>query len=410
MDRVILHSYLNGFYASVECLYRPELRDKPIAVGGDEDARHGIILAKNELAKKYGVQTGEPLWKARQKCPDIIFVPANFDRYLRYSKMTREIYEEYSPKVQAFGLDEAWIDVTGSTHLFGNGEQIANQIRKRVKFELGVTVSVGVSFNKIFAKLGSDMKKPDATTVLSRENFKEKVWRLNANELLYIGRATSTYLKRYGIYTIGDVAKADVKFLNHILGKNGDMLWSFANGLDNSPVTNIGFKSAVKSVGNSTTTPKDLLTDNDVRITFCMLAESVAARLREQSFKCKTLQIYVRDNELNSYERQGKFPFPLCTSADLAEKAFELFTLSRPNKPIRSLGIRACDLVDDEFFQLSFMPDRLKNQKEESLEYALDDIRYRFGNRSVLRGLVMTDKQLSHHDPKDNHKTFPVGY
>jgi len=257
MERVILHSDLNNFYASVECLYNPDLRDKPVAVGGDVEARHGIILAKNYHAKKYGILTGEAIWQAQQKCRDLVVVPPNFKRYMRFSQMARDIYADYTDQCESFGLDECWLDVTGSYRLFGDGKAIADKIRERIKFEMGITASVGVSFNKIFAKLGSDIKKPDATTIISKDNFKDVVWKLPVNELLYVGRATHKKLNRYGIKTIGDLANTELKYLEYWLGKWGCMLWTFANGYDTSPVSNIGAKSLIKSVGNSTTTPRD---------------------------------------------------------------------------------------------------------------------------------------------------------
>ena len=229
-------------------------------------------------------------------------------------RFTREIYSEYTDQVEPYGLDEYWLDVTGSFALFGDGQAIADKIRERIKSELGVTVSVGVSYNKIFAKLGSDIKKPDATTVIESGHFKEIVWPLPVNDLLYVGRSTHKKLLKYEIKTIGDLAKSDKHFLQYLLGQNGVMLWRFANGLDTSPVSNIGAKSLIKSIGNSTTTPRDLITDEDIKIILYVLCESVSARMREYNFICSTVQIGVRDNELHSYERQGKLPYPNRTS------------------------------------------------------------------------------------------------
>jgi DNA polymerase-4 len=411
MQRVILHSDMNNFYASVECLYNPSLRDKPVAVGGDPEQRHGIVLAKNYIAKRYGVKTGEALWEARQKCPDIIFVPPHFDRYLRFSKMAKEIYSEYTDKIEPFGLDESWLDVTGSQNLFGSGKAIADEIRNRIKTELGVTVSIGVSYNKIFAKLGSDMKKPDATTEISPENFCEKVWPLPVGELLYVGPATLKKLRHYGIYTIGDLARCDTKYLEYWFGKNGIMLWQFANGLDTSPVSNICAKSLIKSVGNSTTTPKDLVCDDDVKITLYLLSESVAARLREYKLICQTVQIYVRDSKLFSFERQTKLIEPVCVSQEIAETAFRLFKESvKGPYAIRSIGVRACDLLMDHNRQMSLLPESMRLQKQEELETAVDSIRRRFGHFSIQRGLMLSDKSLSNLNPKDDHVIHPVAF
>ena len=411
MERVILHSDLNNFYASVECLYNPELRGKAVAVAGDPEARHGIVLAKNYPAKACGVQTGDPLWMARQKCPDIVFTPPHYDRYMQFSTAAREIYSEYTDQVEPYGLDECWLDVTGSIALFGDGRAIADELRRRIRQELGVTASVGVSYNKIFAKLGSDMKKPDATTVITSERFKEIVWPLPVSDLLYVGRATHAKLKRYCIKTIGDLAAADQRFLQRLLGQNGMMLWCFANGLDTSPVSNIGAKSLIHSIGNSTTAPRDLVTDEDIKITLYVLCESVSARMREYDFVCDTVQLGVRDNELQSYERQGKLPYPNRTAKALFEKAFELYKRNHlSGKPVRSLSVRACRLSVRENEQLSLMPDVAAIQKQEELESAVDALRNRFGHFSVQRGLLLTDLQLSSLNPKDDHVIHPESF
>ena len=411
MERIILHSDMNNFYASVECLYHPELRGKPVAVAGDPEARHGIVLAKNYPAKACGVQTGDPLWMARQKCPDIVFTPPHYDLYMQFSSAAREIYSEYTDQVEPYGLDECWLDVTGSIALFGDGRAIADELRRRIRQELGVTASVGVSYNKIFAKLGSDMKKPDATTVITSERFKEIVWPLPVSDLLYVGRATHAKLKRYCIKTIGDLAAADQRFLQRLLGQNGMMLWCFANGLDTSPVSNIGAKSLIHSIGNSTTAPRDLVTDEDIKITLYVLCESVSARMREYDFVCDTVQLGVRDNELQSYERQGKLPYPNRTAKALFEKAFELYKRNHlSGKPVRSLSVRACRLSVRENEQLSLMPDVAAIQKQEELESAVDALRNRFGHFSVQRGLLLTDLQLSSLNPKDDHVIHPESF
>lgn len=411
MERVILHCDMNNFYASVECLYHPEIRGKPVAVGGDMEQRHGIILAKNYIAKRYGVQTGEALWQAREKCPDIIFVKPNFERYLKYSAMAQEIYAEYTDRVESFGLDECWLDVSGSAKLFGEGRKIADEIRRRIRFELGVTASVGVSFNKIFAKLGSDLKKPDATTEISRQAFRDIVWPLPVGELLYVGRATKNRLNRYGINTIGRLANTNIKLLEYAFGKNGRMLWMFANGYDTSPVSNIGAKSLIKSVGNSTTTPRDLVSDDDVRITLYVLCESIAERLREYGLLCATVQISIRDNTLYSYERQGKLQLPSNVSDAIYEKAYELYQKNRPAKPIRSIGVRACNLLTDEGnCQLSFLPAENRLQRRADLEDTIDTIRRRFGHFAIQRGIMLQDRTLSAINPKDDHVIHPVGF
>lgn len=409
--RTILHVDCDAFYASVECLLNPSLRGKPVAVIGDPELRHGIVLAKSYEAKRFGVQTGDAVWEAKRKCSDIIFVPAHYEQYLHFSKMSKELFADYSDRCESFGLDESWIDLTGCTQLFGSGEEVANKIRERVKEELGITASVGVSFNKVFAKLASDMKKPDGTTVIPYDNFREKVWSLPVKDLLYVGRATTNKLHSYGIQTIGDLAKSSVDFLTLRFGKIGEMLWKFANGMDTSPVSNIGAKSLIKSVGNSTTAPRNLITDDDIKITLYALSESVAERLREHGFRCKTVQITVRDNELISYERQMKLEQPACTAKELFDAAFALYKKHHTSgKPVRSLGVRACNLIYLDSVQLSFYPDVMKIQQQEQLEEAVDDIRRRFGHFSIQRGLMLTDTHLSALNPIDDHIIHPIGF
>lgn len=407
--QVILHSDMNNFYASVECLDNPNLRGKPVAVTGDPEARHGIVLAKNYEAKKLGISTGEPLWMARQKCPDIIFTPPRYERYIQFSQAAHEIYEQYTDRVETFGLDECWLDVTGSTHLFGTGKDMADEIRHRIKKELGLTASVGVSYNKVFAKLGSDLQKPDATTVID-QNFQSKIWHLPADMLLYVGKATYAKLLQYGIKTIGDLARADISFLEKLLGKNGIMLWAFANGLDRSPVSYSYSRRIIKTIGNSVTTYRDLTNDTDVKIILYILSESVAERMRRENFYCRSVQISIRDNKLFSYERQGRLALPSCTSQAIFKKAFELFKKNPPENAIRSLGVRACNLVVMEYRQLSFLKEEAKDQKQEALERAIDQIRHQYGHYSIQRGIMLMDTRLSNLDPVAEHTIYPESF
>ena len=410
MERVILHADCNNFYASVECLYNPSLRGKPVAVAGDPEARHGIVLAKNYLAKACGVQTGNPLWMAKQLCPDIIFVPPHYDKYLRFSRIAREIYSEYTDQVEPFGLDEAWLDVTGSG-IMGTGKQIADELRKRIKRELGITISVGVSFNKVFAKLGSDMKKPDATTVITRENFRDQVWPLPVSDLLYVGTATTRKLNDFAIRTIGQLAAAPDDWLKHKLGKIGFMLRTFARGQDTSPVSVMGTPPKIKSIGNSTTTPRDLITDEDVKITMLVLAESVAERMRGFLFRAGTVEISLRDNDLFSYTRQKKLPYPTGNSEDIFKAAFELYKVNHiSGKPLRSIGVRACDLSIEKEVQLSLFPNIAHTQKIDRLETAVDSIRSRFGHFSIQRAVMLTDEGLSGLDPAAEHTIHPISF
>lgn len=411
-DRVILHSDINSCYASIELLHHPELRGKPVAVGGDPEARHGIVLTADYVAKKHGVKTGMALWQARQVCPDITFVPPRMDLYLRFSKMAHEIYGEYTDLQEPYGIDESWLDVTASASIKGAGYKIAHEISNRMKSELGITVSVGVSFNKIFAKLGSDYKKPDAITTMYKDEFQTKAWNLPASDLLYVGRSTDIKLRKMGIHTIGDIARADEKWLNSYLGKMGSILWAFANGYDTSPVRKENTSAPVKSIGNSTTTPRDLENDEDVKIVLYVLAESVAARLRENGFRCRTVEISIRDNELHSYTKQMKVQNATNITKEIADAGFRLFKQSYNwQKPIRSVGIRGADLVNDNYWeQLDLFHNAELRDKMMKMDAAVDDIRRRFGFYSIQRGLMLGDTILSAVNAKEEHTVHPHGY
>ena len=412
--RSILHVDCNNFYASVECLCHPEIRNYPVAVAGDPLNRHGIILAKNMLAKKLGVTTGEAIWEAKLKAPGLVLVPPDYKKYLRFSRMAREIYYEYSDQVEAFGLDENWIDLTHSLqYLHSDPVSVANTIRERVKEELGVTVSVGVSFNKIFAKLGSDMKKPNATTEISYEHFKEIVWPLPVRDLLYVGKATAKKLELITVSTIGDLAQMDVAILKRRLGKWGEILWLFANGMDTSPVRKISESEQIKSIGNGTTCPRDLKTEQDVRLVFTVLAESVAARLRDCCVKCQGVQIYLRDSDLFTISRQKKTEFPCCTSAPILETAMELFRQHyRWHKPLRSVSLSAIYLVTaNRHMQLSLFDDTAKQLlAQEQIEKTVDMLRFRYGHNAIMRASALLDPKLTGFNPKEDHTIHPYSY
>lgn len=410
MSRVILHSDLNNFYASVECLYNPEIRDRPVAVCGSQSTRHGIVLAKNGLAKKFGVTAGDAVWEARSKCPGLVVVKPNYMQYLKFSMLVRKIYENYTNLIEAFGIDENWLDVTESTRLYGSGEQIANELRKKIEFELGITASVGVSFNKVFAKLGSDMKKPDATTVISEENYREKVWGLPAGDMIYVGPSTRRKLTNIGISTIGELAGAPPRFLERHFGQWGRTLWIFANGYDDSPVTRLDFQPNIKGVGNSLTTPHDLCDNYDVKILTYVLADSVAERLRRHHLKGRTVQIYIRSADLSFIERQGKLSHYTCVSSEIAEKALEIFGRSWDwSKTIRTLGVRVTDVVTaDRCGQISFFDDE-KRLRREQLESSIDNIRTRFGHYSVQRAVLLKSNGLNA-NPVEENVIHPVSF
>lgn len=411
-DRTILHSDINSCYAAIEHLHHPELAGKPLAVGGDPEARHGIVLTADYIAKKHGVKTGMTLWQAKQVCPEINFISPRMDLYLRFSKMAHEIYGEYTDLQEAYGIDESWLDVTDSVSIKGDGYKIAREISNRMKSELGITVSIGVSFNKIYAKLGSDYKKPDAITTMYRDEFQKKAWVLPASDLLYVGRSTSAKLQKLGIRTIGDLARTDEKILHSQLGKMGDILWAFANGYDDSSVKYEDAHAPIKSIGNSTTTPRDLVNEQDVKIVLTILAESVAARLRENGFKCRVVEISVRDKELFSFTRQRKLDHTTNVTRKIAEEAFRLFQENYNwQKPIRSVGVRGADLVNDNYWeQIDLFSSVEFREKQMKVDTAVDDIRRKFGFYSVQRGLMYFDKMLSSVDAKAEHTVHPHGY
>lgn len=412
MDRDVLHIDINGCYASIELVYHPELRSRPVAVGGDAEERHGIILAKNEEAKRYGIKTGEALWQALGKCPELVILKPRHALYERFSHDARGIYADYSDRIEPFGLDEAWVDVTANAARHGGAKAIAEEISRRVKDELGVTVSIGVSYNKIFAKLGSDYKKPDAITEITRGNYRDMVWPLPVENLLYVGRATKKKLYDRSVYTIGQLARAEPAALQSWLGKMGLVLGSFARGEDTSPVACLEDEQTVKSIGNSTTTPRDLVCDKDASAVYYMLCESVAERLREGGFMARTVQISLRDNGLFWFERQLKLDNPTCTSDVLHESAMKLLRANwRWQKPLRSVGIRATDLVPAaQPEQLTFFSNANARVKRERLERNVDEIRRRFGHYAICRASVTMDKTLLNINPKEEHTVHPVGY
>ena len=403
---------MNNCYASIELLHRPELRGKPLAVGGDPEARHGIVLAKDQLAKKAGVKTGMALWQAKQVCPDIVFVPPRMDLYLRFSHLAHEIYSDYTDRQEAFGIDESWLDVTESCSLKGSGEKIAEEISRRIKKELGITVSIGVSWNKIFAKLGSDYKKPDAITVINQENYKNIVWPLPVEDLLFVGRATKKKLNKLGIYTIGGLAETDPYIIKIHLGKVGIILSYFANGNDNTPVCYQDENAPIKSIGNSTTTPRDLTTETDVSIIVWLLAESVSARLREHHFVGNVVEISVRDKDLFSFTRQKKVPLSTNITSEIATYAMELFRANYNwQKPIRSVGVRVSDLqIDTAPVQLSLFSDQERRERYHRMDQTVDIIRKRFGFYSIQRGIMYQDRKLSALNAKEDNIVHPCGY
>ena len=394
MERVILHCDLNSFYASVELLSRPELREVPVAVCGDPESRKGIILAKNEPAKKFGVRTAETIWQARQKCPDLVLLPPHHDLYRDFSRTINEIYGQYTDLVEPFGIDESWLDITGSMHLFGgDAAVIADGIRERVKKELGLTLSVGVSFNKVFAKLGSDYKKPDATTLIPPDGWQRIVWPLPVGDMLFAGPAAQRALAQYGATTIGDLAAMDPALPERLLGKMGRQLWEYANGLDRSPVRPQHEKEPVKSVGNSFTFREDLTTRAQVRRGVSMLCDSVAGRLRAHGLYCGAVAVGIKDPSFKSISRQKHLGHSTHLRSELLEAAMELIDKAwKPGSPIRLLSVTALALTDaQETYEQTdlFAPQQeAGDARRENLERAVDAIRKKYGGKAISYGEV----------------------
>lgn len=408
MSRVILHCDCNNFFASVETVRNPAYRNVPMAVCGSEEDRHGIVLAKNELAKRYGIKTAETVYSAKKKCPNLVICEPHHSLYYEYSKCVNEIYARYTDMIEPFGIDESWLDVTASRKLFGDGETIANRIREDVKGELGITVSVGVSYNKIFAKLGSDYKKPDAVTVISEENFRDIVFPLPVGDLLFVGARTEHELSLMGIRTIGALAAASEKLLVMKFGKAGSMMHKYANGLDDSPVSPAGEREDAKSVGSGLTFRHNLTKREEWRVGLEHLSEDVARRLRSLGMKCGTVQVTVKDEYLRTIQRRRAISPDTDISREIAEVAYSILCDEwTEGKPIRMLTVTASNLVRADMVseQLDMFGDNdvAARDKSKKREETIDKIRQKYGAESIMNGSIM-DTDLGIHAPKGKRR------
>lgn len=395
--RTILHCDLNNYFASVELLDRPELRNLPVVVGGSTEERHGIVLAKNYPAKAYGIITGESIRQAYDKCPKMIVLEPHYDKYMEYSRRVRQIYSRYTDRIEAMGIDECFLDVTGSRYMFGDGEEIADRIRCEVKEETGLTISVGVSFNKIFAKLGSDMKKPDAVTVIPPEKFREIVWQLPAHEMLGVGMKTFKKLYYRGIRTIGDIANCPPELMRSYLGKAGEVLWVYANGCENSPVMQENERCPIKSIGHGTTTRADLENEREVFDLIIELMEEVGTKLRRNELKAGGIAVAIRENDMSWREYQVKFATPTQITRELSQAAMELFHRRHIwRNDIRSVTVRAIYLsAESAPEQLNMFTDMAKRSELLMLEHTIDDLRERYGDHAVSSGSYYCTNKLS---------------
>lgn len=391
-DRVILHCDMNNFYASVERLYDPKLLGVPVAVCGREEERHGIVLAKSEEAKTCGVKTGDTIRTAEEKCPGIRIVEPHFERYVKYSRIAREMYSEYTDLVEPFGMDECWLDVSASRLAFGDGVTIAEDIRRRMKKETGLTISVGLSYNKVFAKLGSDMKKPDALTVILRAAVPETVWPLPVGEMLGVGRRSAETLRLFGIRTLGELARADDLFLKMKFGKVGERMKEWARGEDTSPVLPADCEAPMKSVGHGTTPPKDLVSSEEVWNLILALTQEVGEKLRFHGKKANGIALDCKDRNFSVRSMQKQLPAPTDCTMTLAKEAFSLFrTKYLFREPIRSLSVRAIDLEKEPATQLSLFTEK-EDLRNEKLDRVCDRLRSVYGKDIVKSASLLTTR------------------
>lgn len=406
MERVIFHGDIDHCYAQIELRQHPEYRDRPLAVGGSQEERHGIILAKCPIAKRAGVKTGMALWQARELCRDIRIVTPNMNLYVETTDRIREIYSDYSDRVEDFGVDESWLDLTGCTK---NGEKTARNLQQRIKKETGLTVSFGVAWNKTIAKLGSDMEKPNGLTVITKDNFENLVWPLPCEDLLMVGRATQRKLNSRGVRTIGDIANTDPEVLRSWLGKPGLDLSAYANGYENSPVRQEDSVRPEKSIGNSWTVPRDLVNDDDVRITLTGLCEGVGMRLRKGGYLAGVVEFSYRTTELNWASHQRKLDHPTDITKELLNISYELYK-ERRVLPLRSIGVRGSGLTPcTNPQQLDMFLDHDRRERQRSIDAAVDGIRQRFGYDSIQRGTRYLDKDLGKLNAL-KHIVHPVGF
>ncbi len=392
-DRVILHCDCNSFFASVETVLNPQYKNVPMAVCGSVEDRRGIVLAKNELAKAYNIQTAETVFSAKKKCPSLVIAEPHHKLYSEFSHRVNDIYKQYTDMVEPFGIDESWLDVTGSQKLFGSGFEIAKRISEEVKSKIGITLSIGVSFNKVFAKLGSDYKKPDAITVISRDNFRSIVYPLPVSSLLFVGKKTEAVLMRMGIRTIGELAECSAAILTEKLGKAGEMLHIYSTGADDSEVAPSAPEDT-KSVSNGITFRHDLHSLDEYRIGIEYLSEEVGKRLREKGLKCSTVQLTIKDEYLRSIQRQRPQNPSSDIGSEIAKSAFEILKSEwNIGKPIRMLTVSAANLVSANSLseQISLFDqtnEQLRDKKRKS-EKTIDKIRQKYGDDAIIKGAVI---------------------
>ena len=405
VEKTILHCDLNNFYASVEQKLHPEHDGLPLAVCGNPKVRHGIVLAKNQLAKEAGVQTGEAIWISKQKCPDIVFVPPHYNEYVRISKQIYDVYSSYTDRVESFGIDECWLDVTESKLLFGDGKKIADELRARIKREFGLTISVGVSFTKTPAKLGSDLKKPDATTVLDRASYMSRIGKMSPSELIMIGKRTAKKLETLNIHTIEQLASADRQMLRYHFGIIADNMIDSALGIEHDEVKRYDDIRVPKSVSNGTTTPRDIKDGEEAKIVIYALSEMVATRLSKYNLLANGISLSIKDPQLKWVSRQAPLESATSNASDLAKAAMEqLIKMHDFNDPLRAITVGAIRLCDRKEIQLSLFDEQL--EKTDKLEQSIDKIRGKYGYNAVKRGLLLDDTLTQNLHDDDDFRPF----
>lgn len=398
-ERVIFHIDVNSAFLSWESVYRMkelgeklDLRTIPAAIGGDEKKRHGIILAKSIPAKKFGVRTGESIMEAKRKCPELILVPSNYELYKKNSQAFMEILREYSPDVEQYSIDEAFVDMTGMQALFGEPIKAAHTIKDRIREELGFTVNVGISRNKYLAKMASDFEKPDKVHTLFPEEIREKMWPLPVGDLLFVGKSTVKKLETMGIYTIGELAHTDRELLKTALKKQGESIWNFANGIDFSPVQTEPERN--KGYGNSTTISFDVTDEQAARTVLLALSESVGSRLRKDQVKIQVVSVNIKDNQLKKMSHQKVLPAATDITNEIYQAACELFEELWDGRPIRLLGIQTSHTKEEEARQLSLFDDG-SHEKWEQMDLAVDAIRKKYGRDAVKRASFLKEDSIN---------------
>ena len=399
MDRQILHIDMNNCFASIEMKLRPELKGIPLVVSASQDGRHGIVLAKSEEAKIFNIKTAEPIWMAKKKCKDLKIVEPHYDEYKKHSIWAREIYYSYTNQVEPFSLDEAWLDITGSTKLFGSPLEIANTIRKRIKDELGITVSVGLSFNKIFAKLASDMARPDSVNEIKKDYFKKIVWPMGISNMMGLGQASVKKLNEEGIFYLGDIAKTKKEELEKILGSHGIRIWEQVNGLDNSEVKDFHHLDPIKSISHGRTFIENLDSKEEVRYVFQKLAQKVSRRLIEENLEAMGVQISVKDKDLKLESFQKTLDYSSFSSIVLRDAALDLFKNYKWDNSIRFLELRAINLTKDSNVQTNFLADFKDEDKKSKLDKAIFNLQNSFG-KDMIKLDYSTDLDKRYGDEK----------